>query len=71
MSNVGYLVDDVSELSFMDESFGLVFLVTVLGDIVDRSAFLHEAYRVKKGEFYRSMSIIQTLFFDRPIGVAG
>jgi ubiquinone/menaquinone biosynthesis C-methylase UbiE len=48
MSNVGYTVADASQLSFEGESFNLVFLVTVLGEIVDQKAFLHEAYRVLK-----------------------
>jgi ubiquinone/menaquinone biosynthesis C-methylase UbiE len=48
ISNVGYTVADASQLSFESESFDLVFLVTVLGEIVDQKAFRHEAYRVLK-----------------------
>lgn len=46
--NVGYTAADAGSLPFADESFDLLFLVAVLGEIADRGAFLVEAHRVLK-----------------------
>ena len=48
LSNVGYTAADAGLLPFGDEDFDLIFLVAVLGEIADRSAFLREAHRVLK-----------------------
>jgi ubiquinone/menaquinone biosynthesis C-methylase UbiE len=48
LSNVGYALADAGQLSFKEECFDVVFLVTVLGEIRDQKAFLNEAHRVLK-----------------------
>ena len=48
LSNVGYTAASAGVLPFEGESFDLLFLVTVLGEIGDRAAFLGEARRVLK-----------------------
>lgn len=47
-SNVGYTHADAGLLPFKEESFDLLFLVAVLGEIADRRAFFGEAHRVLK-----------------------
>lgn len=56
LSNVGYAVADAGFLPFTEGSFDVVFLVTVLGEIEDRKAFLSEARRVLKPEGIFSVS---------------
>ena len=48
LTNVGYTAVDAGSLPFADESFDLLYLVAVLGEIADREAFLGEAHRVLK-----------------------
>jgi ubiquinone/menaquinone biosynthesis C-methylase UbiE len=48
VSNVGYTHADAGLLPFEEESFDLLFLVAVLGEIADRKAFFEEAHRVLK-----------------------
>lgn len=48
LSNVGYTAADAGRLPFADESFDLLYLVAVLGEIAGRGAFLGEAHRVLK-----------------------
>lgn len=48
LRNVGYTAADAGRLPFEEDSFDLLFLVTVLGEIADRGAFLREARRVLK-----------------------
>lgn len=48
LSNVGYTLSDASKLPFEADSFDVIFLVAVLGEISDRRAFLSEARRVLK-----------------------
>jgi ubiquinone/menaquinone biosynthesis C-methylase UbiE len=46
--NVGYTLADARALPFIQHSFDLVLLVTVLGEIANQKAFLSEAHRVLK-----------------------
>ncbi len=48
LSNVCYTAADAGRLPFADDTFDLLYLVTVLGEIADRGAFLGEARRVLK-----------------------
>lgn len=48
LSNVGYTAADAGSLPFEEDSFDLLFLVAVLGEMADRGAFLGEAHRVLK-----------------------
>lgn len=48
LSNVGYTPADAGTLPFKADSFDVVYLVTVLGEIADQGAFLREAHRVLK-----------------------
>jgi ubiquinone/menaquinone biosynthesis C-methylase UbiE len=50
LSNVGYTLANACELPFKEESFDRLFLVAVLGEVANRSAFLSEACRVLKAE---------------------
>jgi ubiquinone/menaquinone biosynthesis C-methylase UbiE len=46
--NVGYTLADAGKLPLSADSFDVLYLVTVLGEIADRRAFLREARRVLK-----------------------
>lgn len=46
--NVGYTRADARLLPFAADSFDVIFLIAVLGEIADRKAFLAEARRVLK-----------------------
>ncbi len=48
LSKVGYTVGDARKLPFRSNSFDLIYLIAVLGEIGDQSAFLREAHRVSK-----------------------
>lgn len=48
MSNVCYVSADAGRLPFAGDTFDLLFLVAVLGEIGDRVAFLGEARRILK-----------------------
>ena len=48
LSNVGYTLADAGKLSLKADSFDVLFLVAVLGEIADQRAFLREAHRVLK-----------------------
>lgn len=54
--NVGYTAANAGVLPFEDESFDLIFLVAVLGEIRDRADFLAEARRVLKAGGVLSVS---------------
>lgn len=41
---------DAKSLPFEDDSFDVIFMVTVFGEIEDRASFLAEAYRVLKAD---------------------
>jgi ubiquinone/menaquinone biosynthesis C-methylase UbiE len=45
-TNAGCTIADASHLPFKQQSFDIVFLVTVLGEITDQNLFLREADRV-------------------------
>ncbi|HEV2763856.1 MAG TPA: class I SAM-dependent methyltransferase [Pyrinomonadaceae bacterium] len=47
-ANVGYTTADARGLPFESESFDVLFLVAVLGEVSDRKAFLGEARRILK-----------------------
>jgi ubiquinone/menaquinone biosynthesis C-methylase UbiE len=46
--NVGYTLADAGDLPLEADSFDLVFLVAVLGEIADQEAFLRQTHRVLK-----------------------
>jgi ubiquinone/menaquinone biosynthesis C-methylase UbiE len=48
LSNVGYTLADASKLPLKADSFDVIYLVAVLGEIADQRAFLREARRVLK-----------------------
>ena len=48
LSNVGYTLADAGKLPFTEDSFDVLFLVAVLGEIANQKAFLSEAHRVLK-----------------------
>lgn len=48
LNNVGYTLADAATLPFEKNSFDVIFLVTVFGEIAERQAFLQEARRVLK-----------------------
>jgi 2-polyprenyl-3-methyl-5-hydroxy-6-metoxy-1,4-benzoquinol methylase len=48
VNNVEILQGDAQKLTFPDESFDLVFLATVVGEVPDVQAFFHECVRVLK-----------------------
>ena len=48
LRNVGYTPADACKLPFNNDSFDVVFLVTVLGEVSDQAGFLKETYRVLK-----------------------
>jgi ubiquinone/menaquinone biosynthesis C-methylase UbiE len=48
LSNVGYTLADAGRLPFPADSFDVIFLVAVFGEIANRKAFLTEAHRVLK-----------------------
>lgn len=48
LCNVGFTVADAGRLPFEENTFDVVYLVTVLGEVADRTGFLKEAYRVLK-----------------------
>jgi ubiquinone/menaquinone biosynthesis C-methylase UbiE len=56
LSNVGYTLADAGKLPFKADSFDVIYLVTVLGEIADQRAFLREAHRVLKLEGILSIS---------------
>jgi ubiquinone/menaquinone biosynthesis C-methylase UbiE len=56
LSNVGYTLADAGELPFKAGSFDVIFLVAVLGEIAEQSAFLRQARRVLKSEGILSIS---------------
>lgn len=55
-SNVLYALADAGRLPFEQESFDAIFLVAVLGEIVERRSFLGEALRVLKPRGLLSIS---------------
>jgi len=55
-SNIGYAVADAGKLPFKENVFDVIFLVTVLGEIVDQKAFLREARRILKPQGILSIS---------------
>ncbi len=48
LSNVGYTLSDAGKLRLEADSFDVIFLVAVLGEISDQKAFLSETRRVLK-----------------------
>lgn len=48
LSNVGYTPADAGKLPLKADSFDVIYLVAVLGEIADQRAFLREARRVLK-----------------------
>lgn len=56
LSNVAYVAADAGRLPFAEDSFDLLFLVAVLGEIAERGAFLGEARRVLKPGGHLSVS---------------
>jgi ubiquinone/menaquinone biosynthesis C-methylase UbiE len=48
LPNVGYTLADAGRLPFKEDAFDALFLVTVLGEVANRKAFLSEAHRVLK-----------------------
>ncbi len=56
LSNASYAIADAGKLPFRENSFDVLFLVTVLGEIANRQAFLSEARRVLKPEGILSIS---------------
>ena len=48
LSRVGYTLGDACKLPFGPNSFDLIYLITVLGEVGDAPAFLREAHRVSK-----------------------
>ena len=56
LNNVGYAVADAGKLPFQENVFDVIFLVTVLGEIVDQKAFLGEARRTLKPQGTLSIS---------------
>lgn len=48
LHNVGYTLADAGKLPLETDSFDVVFMVAVLGEIADRRAFLSEVHRVLK-----------------------
>jgi ubiquinone/menaquinone biosynthesis C-methylase UbiE len=56
LSNVGYTLSDADKLPFKDDSFDMLFLVAVLGEVANQKAFLSEARRVLKPEGILSIS---------------
>jgi ubiquinone/menaquinone biosynthesis C-methylase UbiE len=48
LSNVVYTMADAGRLPFVEQSFDVIFLVAVLGEIADKRSFLSEARRVLK-----------------------
>lgn len=56
LSNVGFTLADANLLPFKENSFDLLFLVAVLGEIKEQRAFLGEAHRVLKAGGILSIS---------------
>ena len=56
MFNAGYTIADAGKLPFKEDSFDVIFLVTVLGEIADQEGFLSEAHRVLKPKGLLSIS---------------
>ena len=54
--NVGYTLADAGKLPLRADSFDVIYLVAVLGEIADQRAFLREAHRVLKLEGILSIS---------------
>lgn len=54
--NTGYTIADAGKLPFREDCFEVIFLVAVLGEIVDQKAFLSEANRVLKPQGVLSIS---------------
>jgi len=48
LQNVGYTLADAGKLPLDADSFDVIFIVAVLGEIADKKAFLSEAHRVLK-----------------------
>lgn len=48
LQNVGYTLADAGKLPLEADSFDVIFMVAVLGEIADQKAFLSEAHRVLK-----------------------
>jgi uncharacterized protein len=48
LTNAGYTLTDAGKLPFKEDSFDVIFLVTVRGEIKAQKAFLSEAYWVLK-----------------------
>ena len=48
LSKVGYTLGDARKLPFQPNSFDLIYLIAVLGEVGDPPAFLREAHRVSK-----------------------
>jgi ubiquinone/menaquinone biosynthesis C-methylase UbiE len=56
LSNVSYTLADARQLTFAAGIFDVIVLVTVLGEVADQPAFLHEAHRVLKPQGILSIS---------------
>ncbi len=56
LHNVGYTPADAGELPFKEDSFDVVYLVAVLGEVADHAGFLKETYRVLKPDGTLSIS---------------
>ena len=56
LSNVSYTLADARQLTFAEETFDVIVLVTVLGEVADQQAFLYEAHRVLKPQGILSIS---------------
>jgi ubiquinone/menaquinone biosynthesis C-methylase UbiE len=56
LSNVSYTLADARQLTFAEGTFDVLVLVTVLGEVADQQAFLHEARRVLKPQGILSVS---------------
>jgi ubiquinone/menaquinone biosynthesis C-methylase UbiE len=56
LSNVSYTLADARQLTFAEGTFDVLVLVTVLGEVADQPAFLHEARRVLKPQGILSVS---------------
>ena len=50
LQNVEYYLCDGNNLDFIDESFDIVFMVTVFGEIENKDSYLEEIYRILKRE---------------------
>ena len=48
LQNVDYYLCDGKNLEFIDESFDIVFMVTVFGEVENKDSYLEEIYRILK-----------------------